>query len=134
MRAIRDTAALICCGLLALSAFAQTKLADEENIDPSKTKTSHSESGETQTTETKYVDKQGNPIKTEKTTVNPEGTTKETDVYKPDKLVIKTTEKKDNSGKEVETRTETYKNDVLISGTITGPKLWKVFNPETGKY
>jgi len=123
----------ICCGLLATTVLSQNKETDQK-IDPSKTKTSHSEGKDSQTDETKFFNEKGDPVKTEKTTVTPEGKVKETEVYRPNNITVKTTEKTDNSGKEVQTNRETYKDGVLVAGTITGPHIWKEFNPETGKF
>jgi len=68
---------LISCGSLAASAFAQNKEADDQKSDPSKTKTSHSTEGDNQIDEAKFFNKNGLPVKTDKTTVTREGKTTE---------------------------------------------------------
>jgi hypothetical protein len=120
--------AIVCC-IGSLSAQS-----DQPKIDPSKTKTLESAFGDVQTSQTQYFDEKGVPVKTEKTTITPEGTSKETEVYRPNNVTVRTTVQTDNFGKEIQTTVETYKDGKLVAGTITGPKLWKVFNPDTGTY
>jgi hypothetical protein len=126
---------VIACSFLATAAFAQNKEAEDQKIDPSKTKTSQHTEGDNQITQTDYFNKSGAPVKTEKTTVTPQGKTEETDTYKDGKPYNKTTTTTDNFGKLVEKRDEYYNKDgVIVTGTIIGPKTWKVFNRDTGKY
>jgi hypothetical protein len=103
--------ALICCALVATTAFAQNKEADDYKVDPSKTKTSQSTEGDNQITKTDQFNKKGVLLSSYKTTVTPEGTITESETYENGKLTFKKTTRTDNFGKETGSQVETYNRD-----------------------
>lgn len=134
---LRRSVFLACCALLGLgaTALAQEKKDENQVPDPSKTNISHSSFEGKDITETNVFNKKGDLIQKTTETVSNEGKVTQTEHFKDGKIAWMERKETDAmTGKTIMEQFETYKDGVLVKGTIDGPGIRKVFNPDTGTY